>query len=686
MQRLDLGKYRVLAVAIGLFLIFDLGVLVLNFVISSQIAADAVSVNLAGRQRMLSQRTAKSLLLIDRRLQLGEPLAEELTELRSAFKLFDDTLKAFGDGGAAVGGAGEAVQLNRVDGGEGRMILSRTLEIWTPYREKLVAVVGADAPAPAAVRAAVEISRSANLPLLGLMNDLTTHVEKVAASKATFLRQVQVGGISLATLNFLLILFHFLRHLRQSDRRLEAAKRETDEILRTVSDGLFLLDRKFRIGSQRSAALDSIFEHADLAGSDFLALLRRLVDDKTLATAKDYIALLFGDRVNEKLVRDLNPLDAVEVSFGDGRGGFAAKFLEFRFTRVFEGGRLAHLLVTVNDITAKVRLERELQAARDRTQTQMDLLLEVLHLEPAALRSALAAARETLSAINAVLRAPAQPATGYQAKVDVIFRLAHRMKGDAAAHGLGTLEHAAHEIEDVLANLRVQAKLSGNDFLPVTVRVEQMFARIDSLEDLIARLGELRPVVAAERDRHAHGAGNAKPESPWRPIESLAARICARLGKRATFHYQGAEHERIPAAYRKPLFDILAQFVRNACVHGIEPAAERIMRGKAECGDLTATVLRTAEGGLEVTFRDDGAGFDLERLRQAAVSGGWGSSNVVAAWDARQLVKLIFEPSFSTAAAVDEDGGRGVGLDVVKNLVDRLGGGLRIASTTGQYC
>ena len=77
---LDFGKYRSIVISIALFLLLDLGVLVLNFVISSEIAGDALNVNLAGRQRMLSQRIAKVSLQIETRAATGMPFALEVSQ------------------------------------------------------------------------------------------------------------------------------------------------------------------------------------------------------------------------------------------------------------------------------------------------------------------------------------------------------------------------------------------------------------------------------------------------------------------------------------------------------------------------------------------------------------------------------------------------------------------------------
>ena len=101
-------------------------------------------------------------------------------------------------------------------------------------------------------------------------------------------------------------------------------------------------------------ALNSIFRREDFEKMTFDALLHGIVPEKTLRTAMDYVALLWGERVNEKLVKTINPLNEVEVHFDSRHGGFDTHFLEFDFNRVKSDGSLSHLLVTVNDVTKRV--------------------------------------------------------------------------------------------------------------------------------------------------------------------------------------------------------------------------------------------------------------------------------------------------------------------------------------------
>jgi two-component system chemotaxis sensor kinase CheA len=137
----------------------------------------------------------------------------------------------------------------------------------------------------------------------------------------------------------------------------------------------------------------------------------------------------------------------------------------------------------------------------------------------------------------------------------------------------------------------------------------------------------------------------------------------------------------------KGILDALAEplmhMVRNAVDHGIEDAEERIAAGKPARGTL---YLNAYHQGTQVVLevRDDGRGIDLTHLRAQAVSKG-----ILKAEDAQRLsdtdtLNLIFEPGFSTAAAVTEVSGRGVGMDVVRTVMDRLKGTVHVSSSKGR--
>jgi len=120
------GKYRVLVVSIALFLIFDLGVLALNFYTSGKIAEQTERINLAGRQRTLTQQMSKATLYIkSQKLQLWV-YQSGLGELRDYYFTFSETLKAFNQGGQTTSAeTGEVVTIELVQDLKGREILNK---------------------------------------------------------------------------------------------------------------------------------------------------------------------------------------------------------------------------------------------------------------------------------------------------------------------------------------------------------------------------------------------------------------------------------------------------------------------------------------------------------------------------------------------------------------------------------
>ena len=127
-----------------------------------------------------------------------------------------------------------------------------------------------------------------------------------------------------------------------------------------------------------------------------------------------------------------------------------------------------------------------------------------------------------------------------------------------------------------------------------------------------------------------------------------------------------------------PAFEHL---LRNCVAHGIESPAVRIAAGKDGAGLITVE-LRQEGNDVSVEFRDDGAGLDLKRIREKAISSGLISADQVI--DDQQAANLIFMPGFTTASQVTELAGRGIGMDVVRSEVNGVGGRIETATTFGQ--
>ena len=154
------------------------------------------------------------------------------------------------------------------------------------------------------------------------------------------------------------------------------------------------------------------------------------------------------------------------------------------------------------------------------------------------------------------------------------------------------------------------------------------------------------------------------------------------LGRRARLQMEGQETE-LDKSLLEAIKDPLTHAVRNALDHGIEPPAKREAAGKDPEGTLT---LRAAQEGSHVVIEvsDDGAGLAVEKIRSKAIERGLLSAERAAQLGERDLLQLVFLPGFSTAAAVTNVSGRGVGMDVVRTNVEKIGGKVEIDSRLGK--
>ncbi|HID05543.1 MAG TPA: hypothetical protein EYP10_00190, partial [Armatimonadetes bacterium] len=149
--------------------------------------------------------------------------------------------------------------------------------------------------------------------------------------------------------------------------------------------------------------------------------------------------------------------------------------------------------------------------------------------------------------------------------------------------------------------------------------------------------------------------------------------------KEVRLKMEGAETE-LDKAVVDAIVDPLVHLVRNAVDHGIESSEERVRAGKPRIGTIW---LRARQEGnmILIEVADDGKGIDLERIRQRAIERGWLSPDIPITM--REALEFLCQPGFSTATQITEISGRGVGLDVVKQVVETLGGTLDIESQHG---
>lgn len=165
-------------------------------------------------------------------------------------------------------------------------------------------------------------------------------------------------------------------------------------------------------------------------------------------------------------------------------------------------------------------------------------------------------------------------------------------------------------------------------------------------------------------------------------LPRLVRDLSAELGKQVLVDVEGADVE-LDREMIETIRDPLTHIIRNAIDHGIETPAERRAGGKREIGLLTLSARQTGNQ-IMIDVVDNGRGIDGQRLVDKAVAAGIIDAAEGARMSTRERCDLIFEPGLSTAEAVTAISGRGVGMDVVRANIERVGGAVELDSTPGQ--
>jgi len=240
----------------------------------------------------------------------------------------------------------------------------------------------------------------------------------------------------------------------------------------------------------------------------------------------------------------------------------------------------------------------------------------------------------------------------------------------------------------------------------VRVSVEQMDALLNLVGELVIERARLERGVRRVTEFHGNGIAEelqgvterisrivgqlqeALTRTRMVPLSVVFGRfprlvreLARSMGKRVQLRIEGEDTE-IDRALVEKLNECLVHLVRNALDHGIEPPDERIASGKPPEG-VVELMASQSEGSVIVVVRDDGRGIDPDKVRRKAVERGWLSEEQAAALSDDDALRLIFRPGFSTKEQVSEVSGRGVGMDVVKNALEQIGGTVDIQSTVG---
>ena len=718
-HNVDNKRYRSLIISIALFLSLIGALLAFTFYTSSLLERNTVLIDKTNQVANSAQAVIKDLFDLDS--SYGEDtnsphIQRVLERLEQNTALITSSITAIEQGGEITDVDGKSYDLPKINNNSQTKVAAAN-EQWLLLEPKIQTYLkDADnimVDSSDELIQAVEQAKTSSLLINDSLDQLTDEVFINAERQASTIRLIQVLGVAAIFAYFLIFVFFFVRRLRDTDAEALAARRETQEIMETVNTGLFLLDKDLNIGQQHSRALNGIIGEDRLAGENFADVLRGRISDKDLRTTRQFIEQLYNPRVKEKLVDSLNPLHKVMLHNASGEESTTSRFLDFKFSRVYEDKDIARILVNVNDVSDAVYLEQRLEKERSQNDMQIEMLTTILNVNPKIINEFISNTKAHIDKMNNILKNPGSSQFELEGKLKAIYREMHSLKGEASALKLHSFTKIASDAEDKLDALQNQGKLSGNNFLPLAVHLDDLLSLSNTIETLGERINQAAPKANS----------NAKPVMPVKNApqpsvvqsqvadvattninvdggneidlsdesddehlsyyQDFAKDIAIRQGKKIQLNGHNLAHINIPERLKQPIKEISIQLLRNAVVHGIESPEARQSAGKSAIGSIDLEMQRDSQN-LIIALQDDGQGIDYEGIRHKLIADGRFTQEEASQMTHGDLLKTLFASGFSTKEHADEDGGRGVGLDVIKALVKEHNGKLNVNTELGK--
>jgi two-component system chemotaxis sensor kinase CheA len=452
---------------------------------------------------------------------------------------------------------------------------------------------------------------------------------------------------------------------------------ERDEIAvmkDSMKIGLFFIDKNLVIQDHYSRYLEEMLSDTKLFGKNLADVISDSVSQSELEAIKDYFGMILERTYDQEMLEEINPLN--ELHYVNKETG-DRKVFQFAFATVERGRGEVFILVTVYDITTRVELQQRLAEEEARRQEEMQAVFELIQVEPDVFNDFMADMEHEFEEIDKILKNEALSTHDALVK---IYQSVHAIKSNAVILGLNVFGNKVHNLESKIKKLReMQGVVPFGEMLNLTMDIEKISKEKEGFRDILSKL-------QSYAGSGGKSAGTGEKQNIKVLIESLAkttSRVAEDLDKKIKFVASDIDPEAIDKGPRRVMKEILMQLIRNSALHGIETPDERKTKGKNEMGIIKLSIKMSEDHkNIHIKLTDDGKGLDYKKIAERALA-----KKLIKKEDANNpdiLAKVIFLPGFSTAETETVHGGRGIGLNLVRDRIKEVKGGVKLKSEPGK--
>jgi len=448
---------------------------------------------------------------------------------------------------------------------------------------------------------------------------------------------------------------------------------ERDEIAAmkdSMQIGLFFMDQNFVIQDHYSKYLEEMLSETGLFGKLFTDIIADSVTPNELGVIKDYFGMVFERSYDQDMLDDINPLN--ELRYVHAKSG-VIKVFQFNFATVEKGHGEVFLLVTVYDITARVELQQKLAEEESKRQEEMEAVFELIQVQPDVFSDFMQDMEYEFGTIDKILKNDSMSAHDVLVKV---YQSVHAIKSNSVILGLNIFGNKVHALESKIKKLREQeGEVPFVEMLNLTMDIEKISQEREGFKEIISKLKSYAGGSSDGDNSKKQGVAKVLLES----LSKTTKRASEDLEKKVQFVPGEIDDMAIEKGPRRVIKEILMQLIRNSVVHGVESPDVRKEKGKNETGTIKLSINVTEDKkNVQIKLSDDGAGLDYKKIAEKAIK-----NKIIKKEDAENkdaLIKAIFSPGFSTAEVEGVHGGRGIGLNLVRDRIKEINGTVKLRS------
>jgi len=527
--------------------------------------------------------------------------------------------------------------------------------------------------------------------------------------------------------------YKHITHLNEYQEKLEKMVEERTQelahsragmkiILDNIQLGIVIVNPDRTINQEYSQFMHKLFREENIiAGQPFESVyFWEKEREKDRKLVERWLGMVFNGTFEWNLIADLGP-KLIQYKSGND-----IIYYQNSYHPIIHDNKVTALMVNTSDVTQQKKLEIAIKEQEDAYSQEIEIISVIISQDREEFGKYLEKSDELLASAFKSLEILKKNENDFET-CNQLFRKMHSLKGNSRAYSMKRLGKLAHEIEDILSDIRSQEITLQSELVNGKIAVKVMELKFDKMNSILTKAFEIYEKVVMEKEKNfgkirknansitldvekldqilkkchiledtavkfkliiAPGIKALKRniyqltllnlDVAYNRFEKILNDVAELCGKDALFETRGDSIYLKETAHNL-IVNSLIHMIRNAVDHGLETPDQREAMGKPAKGKI---ILETKQGDeeIKIQIQDDGAGLDPSSIIKKALSKDLIKEEEVPNMTKEEILQLILLPGFSSVEQVSEISGRGVGMDVVVDAVNQLGGSLDIQS------